>query len=75
MGMRRSSHRHLTPNGKFFPLPLRLDLLAQDLCKCLCHHKDAPNPHKHIKCQCVPTYSVDGHALSVVQLEGDEQEV
>lgn len=60
MGMRKSSKVRTTIH-----IPLRLDRLARELCHCLCHSGDSP--HRKKSCPCIPTYGVDGHALSVVQ--------
>lgn len=60
MGLRKSSKRRT-----IIPIPLRLDRLAKDLCQCECHCEDNPHPKK--ACPCIPQYSVDGHARSVVQ--------
>lgn len=64
------SHRAATKRK--VPLPLKLDVLAKDLCRCQCHTvKGSVHPGNH--CHCNPSYRVDGHALAVVQL--DEREV
>lgn len=60
MGIRKSSRVRTV-----IPIPLRLDKLARDLCKCGCHIGE-DNPHLHKACPCIPKY-VDGHAISVVE--------
>ena len=66
MGIKKSSLRRTKMH-----MPLRLDRLARDLCKCYCHTGE-DNPHVGISCACIPKYSLDGHALSVVQLRERE---
>lgn len=48
-------------------VPLRIDLVLKDLCKCACHDPMQANPHSRRHCKCIPHYRVDESEADVVQ--------
>lgn len=61
-GMRKSSR--IRPTAV---VPLRIDLVLKDLCKCACHDPMQVNPHSRKHCSCIPHYRVDENEVDVVQ--------
>lgn len=59
------SHRAATKRK--IKVPMRLDLLAKEMCRCKCHDWSEANPHPGKHCTCNPGYKVDGHASVVIQ--------